>query len=90
MTRAGLFRLTLSAAALALSAPALADDPRLKTLVFDEAQVVRIDGVCGVWSSTATVAVEASPSARPVTVRTFAPETSTIATDPAVAVTAHA
>lgn len=44
MTRAGLFRLTLSAAALALSAPALADDPRLKTLVFDEAQVVRIDG----------------------------------------------
>lgn len=45
MTRPGLFRLTLSAAAaLALAAPALADDPRLKTLVFDEAEVVRIDG----------------------------------------------
>ena len=45
MTRAGRFRLTLSAAAaLALAAPALADDPRLRTLVFDEAQVVRIDG----------------------------------------------
>jgi type IV secretion system protein VirB9 len=45
MTRAGRFRLTLSAvAALALSAPALADDPRLRTLVFDEAEVVRIDG----------------------------------------------
>ena len=45
MTRPGRFRLILSAAAaLALSAPALADDPRLKTLVFDEAQVVRIDG----------------------------------------------
>lgn len=45
MTRAGRFRLTLSAvAALALCAPALADDPRLKTLVFDEAEVVRIDG----------------------------------------------
>ena len=45
MIRPGLFRLTLSAAAaLALAAPALADDPRLKTLVFDEAQVVRIDG----------------------------------------------
>ena len=44
MTRAGIFRLTLGAAALALAAPALADDPRLKTLVFDEAAVVRIDG----------------------------------------------
>ena len=45
MTRAGRFWLTLSAvAALALSAPALADDPRLRTLVFDEAEVVRIDG----------------------------------------------
>jgi type IV secretion system protein VirB9 len=45
MIRSGLLRLTLSAAAaLALAAPALADDPRLKTLVFDEAQVVRIDG----------------------------------------------
>ena len=45
MIRPGLFRLTLSAAAaLALVAPALANDPRLKTLVFDEAQVVRIDG----------------------------------------------
>lgn len=45
MIRPGLFRLSLAAAAaLALAAPALADDPRLKTLVFDEAQVVRIDG----------------------------------------------
>lgn len=45
MTRPGLFRLTLCAAAtLALAAPALADDPRLRTLVYDEAQVVRIDG----------------------------------------------
>jgi len=45
MIRPGLIRLTLSAAAaLALAAPALANDPRLKTLVFDEAQVVRIDG----------------------------------------------
>jgi type IV secretion system protein VirB9 len=45
MTPAGLFRLTLTAAAaLALAAPALADDPRLKTLVFDEAQVVQING----------------------------------------------
>lgn len=44
MTRAGIIRLTLFAASLALSAPALADDPRLKTLVFDEAAVVRIDG----------------------------------------------
>ncbi|MEQ5788899.1 TrbG/VirB9 family P-type conjugative transfer protein [Erythrobacter sp. NFXS35] len=44
MTRAGIIRLTLSAAALALAAPAMADDPRLRTLVFDEAAVVRIDG----------------------------------------------
>jgi type IV secretion system protein VirB9 len=45
MIRPGLIRLTLSAAAaLALATPALANDPRLKTLVFDEAQVVRIDG----------------------------------------------
>lgn len=44
MIRLGHFRLTLCAAALALAAPALADDPRLKTLVFDEAEVVRIDG----------------------------------------------
>lgn len=44
MIRPGLFRLTLSAVALALAAPVLADDPRLKTLVFDEAEVVRIDG----------------------------------------------
>lgn len=44
MTRAGIFRLTLCAAALALAAPAQADDPRLRTLVYDEAAVVRIDG----------------------------------------------
>jgi type IV secretion system protein VirB9 len=45
MIRPGLIRLTLSAAAaLALATPALANDPRLKTLVFDETQVVRIDG----------------------------------------------
>ena len=44
MTRSGLFRLTLCATALALSVPALAEDPRLKTLVFDEAQVVQING----------------------------------------------
>ena len=44
MTRPGLFRLTLFPLVLALAAPAVADDPRLKTLVFDEAQVVRIDG----------------------------------------------
>ncbi|MEO0058035.1 MAG: hypothetical protein RIT17_1508, partial [Pseudomonadota bacterium] len=36
MTRAGLFRLTLSAAALALAAPVLADDARIQTRVFDE------------------------------------------------------
>lgn len=44
MTRAGIFRLTLAPLVLACAFPALADDPRLKTLVFDEAAVVRIDG----------------------------------------------
>lgn len=45
MTPAGLFRLTLSAAAaLALAVPALADDARIQTRAYDEATVVRIDG----------------------------------------------
>lgn len=44
MTRAGIIRLSLAPLALVLAAPALADDPRLKTLVFDETEVVRIDG----------------------------------------------
>ncbi|WP_086616688.1 TrbG/VirB9 family P-type conjugative transfer protein [Erythrobacter tepidarius] len=45
MIRPGRFRLILSAAAaLAVCTPALAADPRLKTIVYDEAQVVRIDG----------------------------------------------
>jgi type IV secretion system protein VirB9 len=45
MTRAGpLFRLTLSAAALALAVPAMAGDARIQTRVYDEAAVVRIDG----------------------------------------------
>jgi type IV secretion system protein VirB9 len=44
MTRAGLLRLTLSAAALALATPVLADDARIQTRVYDEAAVVRIDG----------------------------------------------
>jgi len=44
MTRAGRFRLTLTATALALAVPALAEDPRLQTLVFDETAVVRIEG----------------------------------------------
>ncbi|OBV10477.1 TrbG/VirB9 family P-type conjugative transfer protein [Erythrobacter dokdonensis] len=44
MIRPGLIRLTLAPLVLACTAPALADDPRLKTLVFDEASVVRIDG----------------------------------------------
>lgn len=45
MNRPGLLRLSLAAAAaMAFAAPALADDPRLKTLVFDEAEVVQING----------------------------------------------
>lgn len=48
MTRADTLRLPpvrlVTALALALSAPALAQDDRLQTLVFDEAAVVRIDG----------------------------------------------
>ncbi len=44
MTRADSFRLSLAAFALAFAAPALAEDSRLQTLVFDEAAVVRIDG----------------------------------------------
>jgi len=44
MTRADSFRLSLAAFALAFAAPALAEDSRLQTLVFDEMAVVRIDG----------------------------------------------
>ncbi|MFN9497629.1 MAG: hypothetical protein ACK57E_04040 [Erythrobacteraceae bacterium] len=44
MTRAGLLRLTLCAAALALAAPVLADDARIQTRVYNDAAVVRIDG----------------------------------------------
>jgi type IV secretion system protein VirB9 len=44
MTRADTFRLTFAAAALALAAPAMAQDNRLQTLVYDEAAVVQIDG----------------------------------------------
>ena len=44
MTRADSFWLSLAAFALAFAAPALAEDSRLQTLVFDEAAVVRIDG----------------------------------------------
>ena len=41
MTRADSFRLSLAAFALAFAAPALAEDSRLQTLVFDEMAVVR-------------------------------------------------
>jgi len=44
MIRARAFRLALAAAAFGLAAPLLAEDPRLQTLVYDEAAVVRIDG----------------------------------------------
>lgn len=44
MTRAGLLRLTLCAAAFALAAPVLADDARIQTRVYNDAAVVRIDG----------------------------------------------
>jgi type IV secretion system protein VirB9 len=45
MIRSGLVHLSLAAAAaLTFAAPALADDPRLRTLVFDANKVVRIDG----------------------------------------------
>ncbi len=44
MTRAPNIRLPLAALVLALSAPAMAQDSRLVTVVYDEAQVVRIDG----------------------------------------------
>lgn len=44
MTRADTFRLTLSAALLALAVPAMAQDNRLQTLIYNDAAVVRIDG----------------------------------------------
>lgn len=45
MIRADFLRLSLAATALTLAAPAFGDDdPRLQTLVYDEAAVVRIDG----------------------------------------------
>lgn len=44
MTRAGLFRLILPIAAFAFASPALAQDERLQTRIFDEATVVRIEG----------------------------------------------
>jgi type IV secretion system protein VirB9 len=44
MTRADRFRLTFAVAALAMAAPAMAQDNRLQTLVYDEAAVVQIDG----------------------------------------------
>ncbi|MBI1404369.1 MAG: type VI secretion protein [Porphyrobacter sp.] len=44
MTRADLLRLIPAPLALLCASPALADDPRLRTLVFDEAQVVKIEG----------------------------------------------
>jgi type IV secretion system protein VirB9 len=55
MTRADRFRLTLAgigtAAMLALSAPAAASDPRLVTLVYDEAAVVTIVGAVKVQTT---------------------------------------
>lgn len=44
MTRADHLRLSLAALTLAIAVPAIAQDNRLQTLVFDEHAVVRIDG----------------------------------------------
>lgn len=51
MTRAVLFAAPVLALALALAAPLSAQDNRLKTLVFDENAVVRIDGVVKVQTT---------------------------------------